>query len=43
VAQALAGELKGAGFDLILFGKMAIDDYNHQVGPWWPSCSTCHA
>jgi len=33
VAQALAGELKGAGFDLILFGKMAIDDYNHQVGP----------
>src|SRR6266446_4795362 len=33
VAQALAAELKGAGFDLILFGKMAIDDYNHQVGP----------
>ena len=33
VAEALATELKGARFDLILFGKMAIDDYNHQVGP----------
>src|SRR5258706_9002325 len=33
VAKALAAELKGAGFDLILFGKMAIDDYNQQVGP----------
>ena len=33
VARALAAELKDAGFDLILFGKMAIDDYNHQVGP----------
>jgi len=33
VAKTLAAELKGAGFDLILFGKMAIDDYNHQVGP----------
>src|SRR5881397_3066752 len=33
VAKALAAELKGAGFDLILLGKMAIDDYNHQVGP----------
>src|SRR5690348_15204797 len=33
VAQALAAELKAGGFDLILFGKMAIDDYNHQVGP----------
>jgi len=33
VAKALAAELKGAGFDLILFGKTAIDDYNHQVGP----------
>jgi len=32
-ARVLAEELKGAGFDLILFGKMAIDDYNHQVGP----------
>jgi len=33
VAKALAAELKGGGFDLILFGKLAIDDYNHQVGP----------
>ena len=32
-AQALAAELKGGGWDLILFGKVAIDDYNHQVGP----------
>jgi electron transfer flavoprotein beta subunit len=33
VAQALAAELRGGGYDLILFGKMAIDDYHHQVGP----------
>ncbi len=33
VAKTLAAELKDAGFDLILFGKVAIDDYNHQVGP----------
>ena len=33
VAKALAAELKDGGYDLILFGKMAIDDYNHQVGP----------
>ena len=32
-AKELATELKTGGFDLILFGKMAIDDYNHQVGP----------
>jgi electron transfer flavoprotein beta subunit len=32
-AQAIAAELKGGGWDLILFGKMAIDDYNQQVGP----------
>ncbi|MEO8452421.1 MAG: electron transfer flavoprotein subunit beta/FixA family protein [Gemmatimonadota bacterium] len=32
VAKALAAELKSGGFDLILFGKMAVDDYNHQVG-----------
>ncbi len=32
VAQALAAELGAGGFDLILFGKMAVDDYNHQVG-----------
>ncbi len=31
-ARALAGELKGGGFDLILFGKLAIDDYSHAVG-----------
>ena len=33
VAKALAAELKDGGWDLVLFGKMAIDDYNHQVGP----------
>jgi len=32
VARALAAELKDGGFDLVLFGKMAVDDYNHQVG-----------
>jgi len=32
VARTLAAELKGAGYDLILCGKMAVDDYNHQVG-----------
>src|SRR5882762_60321 len=32
-AQALAAELQGGAWDLILFGKMAIDDYNQQVGP----------
>src|SRR3989449_5659397 len=41
VAQALAAELKGAGFDLILFGKMAIDDYNHQVGPMEIGRASC--
>ncbi len=33
VAKALAAELQAGGYDLILFGKIAIDDYNHQVGP----------
>jgi electron transfer flavoprotein beta subunit len=33
VAQALATELRGGGYDLILFGKLAIDDYHQQVGP----------
>lgn len=33
VAKALASELKGGGYDLILFGKLAVDDYNHAVGP----------
>src|SRR2546425_5518179 len=28
VAKALAAELKDGGWDLILIGKMAIDDYN---------------
>jgi electron transfer flavoprotein beta subunit len=32
VAKALAAELHGGGYDLILFGKLAVDDYNHQVG-----------
>jgi electron transfer flavoprotein beta subunit len=32
-AQALAAALKPGAWDLILFGKMAIDDYNQQVGP----------
>ena len=33
VAKALAAALADGGYDLILFGKMAVDDYNHQVGP----------
>jgi electron transfer flavoprotein beta subunit len=33
IARALAAELKDGDYDLILFGKLAIDDYNHQVGP----------
>jgi len=32
VAKALAAELKDGGYDLVLFGKIAVDDYNHQVG-----------
>jgi electron transfer flavoprotein beta subunit len=32
-ARVIAAELKGGSWDLILFGRMAIDDYNHQVGP----------
>jgi electron transfer flavoprotein beta subunit len=32
VAKLIAAELKAASWDLILFGRMAIDDYNHQVG-----------
>jgi electron transfer flavoprotein beta subunit len=31
-ARLIAAELKAATWDLILFGRMAIDDYNHQVG-----------
>ena len=32
VAKALAAELKDGGYDLVLFGKIAADDYNHAVG-----------
>ena len=32
VARALAAELKDGGYDLILFGKMAVDDYHHATG-----------
>jgi electron transfer flavoprotein beta subunit len=32
VARALAAELKDGGYDLVLFGKIAVDDYNHAVG-----------
>ncbi len=31
-AKILAAELNSTGWDLILFGRMAIDDYNTQVG-----------
>jgi electron transfer flavoprotein beta subunit len=33
VARVIAAELKAGSWDLILFGRMAIDDYNHQIGP----------
>ena len=33
IAKALAAELQGGGYDLILFGKMAIDSSNGAVGP----------
>lgn len=32
IAKLLAAELKDGGYDLILFGKLAIDDYSHAVG-----------
>jgi electron transfer flavoprotein beta subunit len=32
VAKALVAELKDGGYDLILFGKMVIDDSSHAVG-----------
>jgi len=32
VAQALAAELKDGEYDLIVFGKVATDDYSHGVG-----------
>jgi electron transfer flavoprotein beta subunit len=31
-AKALADELRGGAFDLVLFGKLAVDDSNHAVG-----------
>ncbi|HEY9448457.1 MAG TPA: electron transfer flavoprotein subunit beta/FixA family protein [Gemmatimonadaceae bacterium] len=33
IARALAAELQGGGYDLILFGRMAIDSSNQTVGP----------
>jgi electron transfer flavoprotein beta subunit len=30
-ARVLAAELESGGYDLILFGKLAMDDYNHAV------------
>ena len=32
-ATALADELRDGGYDLILFGKIAIDDYSQATGP----------
>ena len=32
VGRALADELRGGGFDLVLFGKLAVDDASHAVG-----------
>ncbi|MBI2401466.1 MAG: electron transfer flavoprotein subunit beta/FixA family protein [Gemmatimonadetes bacterium] len=33
IARALVTELRDGGYDLVLFGKLAIDDYHHAVGP----------
>jgi electron transfer flavoprotein beta subunit len=33
IAKALAAELKGGGYDLILFGRQAVDSANATVGP----------
>ncbi len=33
VARALAAELKDAGYDLVLFGRIAIDSMNQMTGP----------
>jgi electron transfer flavoprotein beta subunit len=33
IARALAAELKGGGYDLVLFGRMATDTANGTVGP----------
>lgn len=32
-ARVLADHLRDGGYDLILFGKLAVDDYGQQVGP----------
>lgn len=32
-ARALAAEIGAGGYDLVLCGKLAIDDYSHAVGP----------
>ena len=33
IAQALAAELDGGGYDVIFFGKMSVDSSNQVVGP----------
>ena len=33
IAQALAAELQGGGYDLVFFGKMSVDSSNGVVGP----------
>jgi len=33
VARPLAEEIRAGAYDLVLFGKLAVDDYNHAVGP----------
>ena len=33
IAKALAAELQGGGYDLVMFGKMSIDSSNGAVGP----------
>jgi electron transfer flavoprotein beta subunit len=33
VAKALADELREGDYDVVLFGKLAIDDYSHATGP----------
>jgi electron transfer flavoprotein beta subunit len=32
-ARVLADQVRGAGFDVLLFGKLAVDDYAQQTGP----------
>jgi electron transfer flavoprotein beta subunit len=33
VARLIATEIRDGGYEVVLFGKLAVDDYNHQVGP----------